>query len=222
MTAFNIQVVSDTVCPWCFVGHRQLQQAIKLWHARHPESSDTFNIEFLPYQLQPEFPRGPGKSVDKEAFLRAKFGDAHRLRASERLTAIGAPLGIAFRFGGRVGNTRDSHRLIELAKAHGADVANKTVEGIMSAYFEQERDITTREVLGEVAAAAGIPAADFRRAIVEGDEYGARVDEASAAAREGGVDGVPAFTIQDRFRWSGARDPEDFVKLLERVKQTSS
>ncbi|KAM3453963.1 hypothetical protein MY5147_007208 [Beauveria neobassiana] len=219
MTAFNIKVVSDTVCPWCFVGHRQLEQAIKLWHKKHPDSKDTFNVEFFPYQLMPEFPRGSGQSTDKETLYNAKFGAVQRQQISHRLTAIGAPLGINFRWGGNVGNTRDSHRLIELAKKHGSKVQQKTVDGIFSAYFEKEQDITMHEVLGEIAKSAGIPEGDFKKAIVESDEFGAQVDKSVAEARANSVQGVPDFTIQDKFKLSGARDAEAFISLLERVKQ---
>ncbi|OAA75881.1 Thioredoxin-like fold protein [Akanthomyces lecanii RCEF 1005] len=219
MAAFNIKVVSDTVCPWCYVGHRQLEQAIKLWHTKHPDSKDTFKIEFFPYQLMPEFPRGPGKSMDKETLYRERFGAAQRQQGIQRLTAVGVPLGINFRFGGNVGNTRDSHRLIELSKKYGSEVEMKTVDGIFAAYFEKEKDITTYEVLGEVAKLSGIPEADFQKAIVESDEYGAQIDKAVAGTRENGISGVPDFTIQDRFQWSGARDPEAFVELLEKVKE---
>ncbi|TQV91532.1 thioredoxin [Cordyceps javanica] len=219
MTTFNIKVVSDTVCPWCYVGHRQLEQAIKLWHAKHPESKDTFKIEFFPYQLMPEFPRGSGMSMEKETLYKAKFGAAQREQGHRRLAEVGTPLGINFRWGGNVGNTRDSHRLIELSKKYGSQVEKKTVEGIFSAYFENEKDITTYEVLGEIAKSSGIPEGDFRKAIRESDEYGIEVDEAAAGARASGIDGVPAFTIQDQFRWSGARDPEAFISLLEKAKQ---
>lgn len=219
MTAFNIKVVSDTVCPWCYVGHRQLEQAIKLWHSRHPDSGDTFEVEFFPYQLMPEFPRGPGKSVDKQVLHRQRFSAAQREAAVQRLEATGKPLGINFRWGGSVGNTRDSHRLIEMSKKYGNVVENKTVEGIFASYFEKEQDITDYKVLGAIAKASGIPEADFTKAIAESDEYGAEVDKAVAGARENGIHGVPDFTIQNQFQWSGARDPEAFISLLERAKK---
>ncbi|KAJ2981213.1 hypothetical protein NQ176_g2169 [Zarea fungicola] len=218
MTAFNIKVVSDTVCPWCYVGQRQLQAAIKLWQTRHPDSGDTFKVEFFPYQLMPDSPRGPGHSKDKLSLYKERYGAVHT-RIFDRLRAVGAPLGINFSFGGRIGNTRDSHRLIELSKKYGSEVEQKLVSELFAAYFENEKDITTYEVLGDAAVAAGIPEADFKRAIVDSDEYGARVDEAVAGARENGISGVPDFTIQDRFQWSGARDPEDFVSILDKVKK---
>ncbi|KAJ3499695.1 hypothetical protein NLG97_g154 [Lecanicillium saksenae] len=218
MTVFNIKVVSDTVCPWCYVGHKQLEQAIKLWYSKHPDSKDTFKVEFFPYQLMPDFPRGPGKSIEKDTLYKQRFGAAQRQAAVERLEAIGKPLGINFRWGGNTGNTRDSHRLIELSKKYGSEVENKTVEGIFAAYFENEKDITTYEVLGEVAKASGIPEADFKTVIAESDEYGAQVDKAVAGARENGIQGVPDFTIQNKFQWAGARDPDAFVSLLEKVK----
>ncbi|KAJ6783023.1 hypothetical protein PWT90_01845 [Aphanocladium album] len=219
MTAFNIKVVSDTVCPWCYVGHKQLEQAIKLWYTKYPDSKDTFEVEFFPYQLMPEFPRGPGKSIDKDTLYKQRFGAAQRQAAVQRLEAVGKPLGINFRWGGNTGNTRDSHRLIELSKKYGSEVENKTVEGIFAAYFEKEQDITTYEVLGEIAKASGIPEADFKKAIAESDEYGPQVDRAVVGARENGINGVPDFTIQNKFQWSGARDPDAFISLLEKAKQ---
>lgn len=218
MTNFRINVVSDTVCPWCYVGRRQLQEAIKLWNAKPAGANDTFTVAYLPYQLNPHLEKGPASSFDKQKYYEEKFGTARTAMMQQRLQQIGGELGINFKFGGRTGNTRDSHRLVRLAKDYGNEVELKTLDGLFAAYFENEKDITSYDTLRNVAVQAGIPEAEFQQGIIDSDKGGPEVDEEVAKARSGGVTGVPDFTIQDRFQWSGARDPEDFLAIFEKAK----
>lgn len=218
MTNFRINVVSDTVCPWCYVGRRQLQLAQQLWQRQNPTSNDTFSITYAPYQLQPQWPRGPGSSIDKHQFYIDRFGEGRTTMMRERLRAVGDNLGIGFKFGGRTGNTRDSHRLVHLAKNYGNEVELKTVDGLFAAYFENERDITDYEVLRAVAVDAGIPEAEFRKAIVESDAGGEQVDLDAGKARNSGISGVPNYTIQDAYQLSGAGDPMEFIGVFEKIK----
>lgn len=136
----------------------------------------------------------------------------------DRLRGVGEAIGINFRFGGRVGNSRDSHRLIHLAKKHGDETELKVVDGLFAAYFENEKDITDHDVLKDVAVGAGIPEAEFKKAIVESDEGGEEVDMSAGTARFRGISGVPDYTIQGKFRLSGAQDAMEFVNVFERVK----
>ncbi|KAJ6441298.1 DSBA oxidoreductase [Purpureocillium lavendulum] len=216
MTHFRIAVTSDTVCPWCYVGRRQLQRAQQLWTQRHP--ADTFAVTYQPFQLNPAWPKGPASSTDKQQFYHDKFGPERTRMVQQRLSAIGAELGINFRYGGRTGNTRDSHRLVHLAKRFGNDAELRVVDGLFAAYFEKERDITQVDTLREVAVEAGIPEADFQKAIVDSDEGGAAVDEAVVRARLEGVSGVPDYKIQDRFQVNGGQPAEAFVQIFEKVK----
>ncbi|KAH7310653.1 DSBA oxidoreductase [Stachybotrys elegans] len=214
MTNFDISVVSDTVCPWCYVGYRQLEQAQKLWRQRHP--ADTFSVRYLPYQLNPEAPRGV--SVDKQDFYAARFGAQRFAMMNQRLGLVGASLGIDFKFGGRTGNTFDSHRVIHLAQRLGGDMGLRTVEGLFEAYFEKERDITDLEVLRQVALAGGVPEEEFQKSIVESNGESAQVEKAIMEARRQGVSGVPDFTIQDRYRLGGAQSAEEFIEIFEKIK----
>lgn len=218
MTNFRITVTSDTVCPWCYVGRRQLQRAQQLWLQKHPDSGDTFSVSYAPYQLQPAWPRGSGASMDKQQFYNERFGPARTDMIHRRLAQIGQQTGIDFKFGGRVGNSRDSHRLVHLAKTYGNDVELKTIDGLFAAYFEHERDITAHETLRDVAVKAGIPGDEFQRAIVDSDAGGPEVDKAADAARQAGVSGVPDYHVQERFRLNGAREPAEFVRVFEKVK----
>lgn len=218
MTNFRISVVSDTVCPWCYVGRKKLQLAQQLWHQQHPNSGDTFTVHYAPYQLNPDWPRGPGSSTDKEKYIAGKFGAARSGQIHAMLRQVGDQVGIDFKFGGMTGNTRDSHRLVHLAKAYGDDAELKTVDGLFAAYFENERDITDHATLKAIAAEAGIPEQDFQKAIVESDQGGKEVDSAAEHARLSGINGVPNYTVQDRFRLNGAREPSAFVSAFEKVK----
>ncbi|KAB1719236.1 DsbA family oxidoreductase, partial [Klebsiella pneumoniae] len=204
---------------WCYVGRRQLQRAQRLWQDKYPGNTDSFTVQYHPYQLNPDAPRGPGHSKDKQTMYREKFGAERTAMMQSRLTGVGEQLGINFKYGGKTGNTRDSHRLVNLSKQFGNDVELKTVDGLFAAYFENEQDITDHATLKAVAESAGIPGADFQRAIVDSDEGGSEVDRAALEARMGGVQGVPDYVIQDKFRINGGQDASVFVEAFERVKK---
>lgn len=216
MTHFRIAVTSDTVCPWCYVGRKQLQRAQQMWAQRHP--ADTFAVTYHPFQLNPAQPKGPASSHDKRQFYHDKFGPERTQMMQQRLSAVGRDVGIDFKYGGSTGNTRDSHRLVHLAKRYGNDAELRVVDGLFAAYFENEADITQYDTLKGVATAAGIPEAEFQKAIVDGDEGGAAVDEAVMRARLEGVSGVPDYKIQDRFQINGGQPAEAFVQVFEKVK----
>ncbi|KPM34613.1 hypothetical protein AK830_g11955 [Neonectria ditissima] len=218
MTKFRITVTSDTVCPWCFVGRKQLQKAEQIWKQTHPNSGDTFAISYEPFQLAPDGPRGPASSKSKEKFYAERFGKERTAMMQERIRGIGEPLGINFRFGGQTGNSRDSHRLVRLAKKYGHEAEGKAIDGLFAAYFENERDITAYDTLKSIAADAGIPGEDFQKAIVDSDEGGADVDNAARAARLKGVTGVPNYVVQDKFQLQGANDAAAFIGVFEKIK----
>lgn len=217
MTNIRIKVVSDTVCPWCYVGRRQLQQAERLWKQKNP--ADTFTVSYEPYQLRPDWPKGPSSSRDKKQMYLEKFGPQMVTQMRARLDAVGQSLGINFKHGGRTGNTFDSHRLAHISKKYGNEVHEKVIDGLFAAYFENEKDITDYAVLKDVAITAGIPGDEFDKAITNGTDGAAEVERAVIEAQMSGVNGVPDFTIQDRFKVNGAREPEAFFAVFERAKQ---
>ncbi|KAF7562820.1 hypothetical protein G7046_g1329 [Stylonectria norvegica] len=222
MTRFKITVTSDTVCPWCYIGRKQLQTAEKIWQQRYPDANDTFAVSYLPFQLAPDWPKGPSSSRSKRQFYIERFGEERMLAMQERVGDAGRATGIEFKFGGQTGNSRDSHRLVRLSKKYGQEAEGKALDGLFAAYFEKEGDITDYETLKGIAIEAGIPAEDFQKAIVESDEGGKDVDEAALAARYSGVSGVPDFVIQDAYRLSGARDPLSFIKVFETIKKSEA
>ncbi|KAF2853656.1 thioredoxin-like protein [Plenodomus tracheiphilus IPT5] len=214
MTNFDIDIVSDTVCPWCYVGKKKLERGIAAYKERHPESNDTFSTNWFPYYLQPD----AGKSVDKQAMYESKFGKERVVMMHQRLSEIGRQEGINFKYGGNTGNTRDSHRLIQLGKTKGPQVQTRVIEELFSAYFENEKDITSHEVLTEAGLKAGLAKAEIKDWLESG-KGGPEVDKEVQQARQQGISGVPNFTINGKFEVSGAQDPAAFVQLFERLKK---
>lgn len=139
----------------------------------------------------------------------------------DRLAGIGQQEGISFKFGGRTGNTRDSHRLIQLGKTKSPEMQTKVIEQLFHAYFEDEQDITAQNVLFEAGTKAGLESTEVK-ALLESDQFGDAVDSEVLEAKQRAVSGVPNFTIQDMYEFSGAQEPTAFVQLFERVLKTEN
>ena len=176
----------------------------------------------------PEMPRG--KSYDKKQFFAEKFGgEANRSAMMERMGAMGKSVGIDYKFGGRTGNTWDSHRVIAFARQREAEgdkgtgqtnlqgVQTRVVEELFADYFERERDITSHEVLAEAGVRAGLPREEVQR-VLEKDEFAEVVDREVKEARMERITGVPHFVFQDKFEISGGQEPAAFLQIFERVK----
>ncbi|GAB1211037.1 hypothetical protein ATERTT37_000149 [Aspergillus terreus] len=225
MTHFNIQIISDTVCPWCYVGFRRLSRAIITHKTTHP--ADTFTLTWHAFYLNPQSPAYPG--VDKHAFYASKFGGERTAAIFARLSAVGESEGIAFRFGGRTGSTRDSHRLLwyaglkekETQTAAGGEeiggLQTRVAERLFRAYFEDEQNITDPAVLRQAAVAAGLDEAEVDR-VLKSEEGGEEVDGEAEKARRQLVTGVPYFMIQGQYAVEGADEPETFLEIFQRLK----
>ena len=135
----------------------------------------------------------------------------------ERLDAAGKEAGINFSFGGKTGNTRDSHRLIQLGKTKGPDMQTKVVEELFKSYFENEEDITSHEVLKGAGVKAGLPPNEVETWLAS-DKGGNEVDREVHEAQMKDIHGVPHFTFQNKYAISGAQDPQGFVRLFEKIK----
>ncbi len=204
----QIDVISDTVCPWCFIGKRRLDAAVAL----RPELG--VEIHWRPYQLDPNVPK---EGVERRAYFRAKFGDGERVKGmSETLTAYGAELGIAFAFdrAEKRPNTIDSHRLIRWAS--GVGVQDAVVEALFKAYFEQGRDIGDAGVLTEIAAACGMDG-ELVEELLASDADADLVLREAGQAGQMGVQGVPAFVLEGKYMLVGAQDTEALVRVFDKV-----
>lgn len=148
----------------------------------------------------------------------SKFGEARSKMIWERLAALGRDEGINFVFDGKTGNTRDSHRLVQLGKTKGPQVQTRVIEELFAAYFENAKDITSQDILVEAAVKAGLDEAEAKTWLEQG-KGGPEVDKEVQDAYEQGVSGVPNFTINGQFEIGGAQEPAAFVQLFERLKR---
>ena len=195
-----IEVASDVVCPWCYIGKRRLEKALASL-AGEVEA----RIEWLPFQLNPGM---PPEGMARADYRRAKFGSLERGRALDaRVAGEGAGEGIAFAFErmARTPNTIAAHRLIDLAQSQGLGEA--VVDALFRAYFEEARDIGDAEVLAAVAAAAGV------RDWPAGADV-ARVAEREERVRDLGISGVPTFIFNRESGLSGAYPPELLAQAI--------
>jgi predicted DsbA family dithiol-disulfide isomerase len=199
-SALDIDVVSDVICPWCWVGKRRLEKAVALLG---PGAGVT--VTWRPFQLNPAMPKA---GVDRNEYRLAKFGSLDRSRALDaRLTAEGASEGIKFRLDRirRTPNTLDAHRLIWLAQRHGRQDA--VVEALFRAYFTDGVDIGDPRNLTTIAASAGIEQASAGKLLAT-DEGLSEIVAEEERFKAMGIDGVPGFVVNGRFLFSGAADPQ--------------
>lgn len=204
--AFEVEVVSDVICPWCWVGKRRLEKAIALLG---PDAKA--KVTWRPFQLNPSMAR---EGADRREYIQAKFGGIERFqKMEERLVEIGAAEGINFRFDriARVPNTLDAHRLIWLAQRHGKQDA--VVEGLFKAYFVDGVDVSERKILLHTAVAAGIEAATAGNFLASEDGLKEVVGE-EQKFKAMGIDGVPGFVLNGAFLFSGAAEPQVMVEAF--------
>ena len=205
----QIDVISDTVCPWCFIAKRRLARAMEM------RPGLDFDVKWRPYRLDPTV---PPEGVDRKAYMRAKFGDdpVKTLEMHKLIAAEGEKEGIAFDFGAieRRPDTINSHRLIRWAEATG--VQDDVVERIFIAYFENGEDIGDIRVLADIADLCGMDGVEVAR-MLESDTDIALVEREDQIAHEMGVTGVPAMIFGNRLAVSGAREAEMLVAVMDRV-----
>ena len=195
-----IEIASDVVCPWCYIGKRRLEKAL----AQLGGEID-IRIEWLPFQLNPSMPVG---GMARAEYRRAKFGSLERGRALDaRVAQEGAGEGIAFAFERmqRTPNTAAAHRLIDLAHSQGK--ADPLVDALFRAYFEEARDIGDAAVLKDIAGREGVTG-------WPGEKNDETVREKEQRVRELGISGVPTFIFERRTGISGAHPPEVLAQAI--------
>jgi predicted DsbA family dithiol-disulfide isomerase len=205
----RIDIVSDAICPWCYVGKRQLERALAMLAAE----GMTFQVHWNPFQLNPDMPK---EGRDRAAYRAWKFGSAQKsAELDQRITEAAAAVGLAFRTDlmTRTPNTIDAHRLIWFAGQHGDQDA--AMEAVFKAYFIDGRDVGAHDVLADCAVEAGLP----RQAVLDflaGDLADKEMRTADHAAREAGVSGVPSFFLDGYSLFSGAMPAETIANALRR------
>lgn len=209
----QIDFISDTVCPWCFIGKRRLARAV----AMRPNIS--FDVRYRPYRLDPTVPKG---GMDREAYMAAKFGKNGGIGEAQRMIAAeGAKEGIEFDFAAirKTPNTLDSHRLVRWAELTG--VQDEVVERLFAAYFENGEDIGDIRVLADIADVSGMDGAQIAD-MLEGDQDVALVEREDKLAHEMGVTGVPAMIFANKIAVSGAREPEVLTMVIDKAVEMAT
>ena len=206
----RLEIISDPVCPWCYLGAANLMRALAEHPGPHPLA-----LTWRPYQLDPGL---PPEGADRAAYLAAKFPDPAGIEAAhDRLAAMGAESGIAFNFDRitRAPNTLDAHRVIRWAEPDG--LQTRTAMTLFRRYFELGQDISDPAILAEAAGEAGLDAAVIAR-LLQGDADRAELRAEADAAREMGVTGVPTFLLGGRYAITGAQPTAFWTDLVARIE----
>jgi predicted DsbA family dithiol-disulfide isomerase len=202
----RVDIWSDIVCPWCYVGKRRFETALAAFGAGAVE------VVHHSFQLTPAAPRD--STTSRRAMLMQKYGlsEARVDALDAQMTEIAAEEGLQYRLDGTVtGNTLDAHQLVHLAREQGHQ--NAMIERLYRGYFSEGRSVFDRESLVELAHDAGIDRDTARAALAEG-RYAAAVRDDIEAAQRIGVTGVPFFVIDGRYGISGAQPPAAFLEAL--------
>jgi predicted DsbA family dithiol-disulfide isomerase len=206
MKTLAIEVASDVVCPWCYIGKRRLEKALALLKGEF-----RVEVRWLPFQLNPDL---PSDGIPRAEYRKAKFGSLERSKQMDaRVIAEGKGEGIEFAFDRMETqpNTTQAHRLIGLAQEQG--LGNEVVNALFNAHFEQGRKIGDPEVLAEIAAQCGVQGWPGKAPDVSGLEE---------EVRELGISGVPTFIFERRHGISGAYPPEQLAEAMRQAAMATT
>ena len=211
----NIDVISDVVCPWCFIGKRHLESALAAWRKEHP-GQDQPVVRWHPFQLNPQL---PVSGIPRADYIVTKFGGPQRAKdIYARVANAGARAGIAFNFD-RIAvqpNTLNAHRLIHQAGDSGRQDA--VVEALFRAYFLEGADLSSDDTLADIAVRAGFDRGQIS-AYLASDRDKALIQDQDQHARSLGVEGVPFFIFNRRYAVSGAQPPEAILDVIAKTEE---
>ena len=202
----SIAIYSDLICPWCYIGKRRMEAALR-------QLPGGAQISWHPFQLNPEMPR---EGMNRKIYRSNKFGSWERSQALDaQVVATGKTVGIEFRYDlqTHTPNTFDSHRLVWLAGVRGRQDA--VVEALFRGYFCEGVNFSERENLVRIATSAGLNAAEVERFLAS-DEGSAEVNFGEQCARKLGITGVPFYVANQATAFSGAQRPETFLEAFRR------
>nr|WP_316654164.1 DsbA family oxidoreductase [uncultured Gellertiella sp.] len=211
METIVIDVISDVVCPWCYLGKARLDLAVA-------EVLDTVSVEinWRPYQLNPDY---PPEGVDHRKALAARLGGQETVdKAHAVLTGLGREVGISFDFDAvKIGpNTMDAHRLLLWAHSEGREMQNRVAMALFRANFEEGRNVGDPDVLLDIAEKAGLDRAVIAR-LLASDADRDTIKAEISAARQMGVSGVPFMVFDQQYAISGAQMPDVIVGALRDI-----
>lgn len=208
-TKIKIDIVSDVVCPWCYIGKRRLEKAIDTLKDKFE-----FELEYHPFELNPDTPL---TGVNQQEYLTKKFGGDERYhQLTNHVTTIAQGEGLQFDFAKQnvLPNTRDAHRVIQLAKQEGKQPEAK--EAFMSAYFEHGVDLSKQENLVNVAVKVGLSKEKVEK-LLSSDEGAQEVALEEKEMQKLGITGVPFYIINNKYGVSGAQPSASFIQAFEDI-----
>lgn len=209
----QVDIWSDIVCPWCYVGKRRFEEALR----RFPHA-DAVSVRLHAFQLNPA--AAPGEVTSRRAMLKSKYGltDARVLELDAQMAEVFRSVGLVFLGGeGQTGNTRVAHEVV--AAGAEAGLQNAVVERLFRAYFTEGRSVFDPASLVALGVEAGIDETSLRDALLNGT-YAPSVDVDLDDARDIGITGVPFFVFDRRLAVSGAQSPDVFVQALTQAWET--
>ena len=209
MDKLRIDIVSDIVCPWCVIGFKNLQKAIKELNGQVE-----FEISWKPYELHPEIPQN---GYDKKLYLEQKFGNlSGRQSPYKQIEEIGNSLGFEFNFSKteRIPNTFNAHRLLWKSKQEG--LQTEMSEALFKAYFTDGRDVGSIEVLSDIAHEVGMKKEEIKN-FLNSKEGGQETADEEMSFIEKSIGAVPTYFINNKYIIQGGQEPETFVSFLKKI-----
>src|SRR5262245_9203913 len=206
----QLDIFSDTICPWCYVGKRRLERALKT----RPQTDVA--VAWRAFQLNPTM---PPEGMDRRNYMESKFGSPERARrVHDAVATAGAGEGIVFAFDRikRTPNTVMSHRLLRFAQRY--DLQSPILDRLFHTYFEDGLDTGDPDVLIEIGTASGLPEEETKRFLLSAEEREVVLSEDQLARRQG-INGVPCFIFNGRFALSGAQEPEALFQLFDLARE---
>ncbi len=206
----KIEIWSDVVCPFCYIGKRRLEKALEGFAAK-----DKVRIEWKSFQLDPELDNSQGLSVHEYLGKRKGGTMADGKRMNDSMTAMAKEVGLQYDFDRAIlNNTLSAHRLLHFAKEKG--VQNELKERLFKAYYTEGKDVADYNTLVQLAAEVGLDA-DEARAVLEENRHADEVRQDQVQAYQVGVQGVPFFVFNNKYAVSGAQSSDVFAQVLEKV-----
>ncbi|HEY8937826.1 MAG TPA: DsbA family oxidoreductase [Cyclobacteriaceae bacterium] len=206
----KIDIVSDVVCPWCYIGKRRLEKAVDQLKDKYE-----FELEYHPFELNPAM---PAQGVNQKEYLSDKFGGEERYnQITDHTTGVAAKEGLAFNFQKQITspNTRASHTIIQLAKEEGVQLP--VMEAFFKAYFTDGVDLSKNENIIAVAVAAGLQREVVEKRLAD-DSAKALIVAEEKELNKLGITGVPFYIIDNKYGISGAQNAETFIKAFEEIR----
>lgn len=205
----KISVISDVVCPWCYIGKRRLESAINKLSDKY-----TFEVEYFPFELNPQMPEG---GLDQKQYLTKKFGgEARYEQLTGHVSNVAVQEGLTFNYQSQSisPNTRKAHRLIQLAKEDGKHLL--LVEAFFKAYFSDGVDLSKDENLIRIGESCGINAEKIKN-FLQTNEGEVEVEMSEQQWQNAGVTGVPFYVVDNKYGISGAQSPEAFIEAFTEI-----